>query len=60
MQLYADLGLTTKIIETGGKSLVQHLVRLDLTGCYYFDCYLCESDVKGCGSHTTRSGVHYS
>ena len=55
----ARLGLTTKIIETGGKSLLQHLVRLDLTGCYYPDCYLCESDVKGSGSHT-RSGAHYS
>ena len=52
------LGLTTKVIETGGKSLRQHLVRLDLTGCFYQDCYLCESDDKG-ASHT-RSGAHYS
>ena len=55
----ARLGLSVKIIETGGKSLLQHLVRLDLTGCFYEDCYLCESDVKGGASHTRR-GAHYS
>ena len=54
----ARLGLSAKIIETGGKSLRQHLVRLDLTGCFYPDCYLCECDDKG-ASHT-RSGAHYS
>ena len=52
------LGLTAKIIETGGKSLKQHLVRQDLTGCFYPDCYLCECGDKG-ASHT-RSGAHYS
>ena len=30
----AKVGLTAKIIETGGKSLKDHLVRLDLTGCF--------------------------
>ena len=39
----ARLGLTAKALETGGKSLKDHLVRLDLTGCYYTDngCMLC-------------------
>ena len=45
-------------MENGGKSLKQHLVRLDLTGCFYPDCFLCESGSVG-GSHT-RSGAHYS
>ena len=56
----ARIGLTAKIIETGGKSLKDHLVRLDLTGCFYTDngCMLCESGEHG-GSHT-RSGAHYS
>ena len=31
---------------------------MDLTGCFYDDCYLCTSGVKG-GNHT-RSGAHYS
>ena len=54
----ARVGLTAKIIETGGKSLKDHLVRLDLTGCFYPKCYLCEAGDHG-GSHT-RSGAHYS
>ena len=54
----ARLGLSAKIVENGGKSLKQHLVRLDLTGCFYPDCFLCESGSVG-GSHT-RSGAHYS
>ena len=54
----ARLGLSAKIVENGGKSLKQHLVRLDLTGCFYPDCFLCESGSNG-GSHT-RSGAHYS
>ena len=56
----ARLGLTAKAIENGGKSLKDHLLRLDLTGCYYTDngCMLCESGEHG-GSHT-RSGAHYS
>ena len=33
-------------------------MKLDLTGCFYTDCYLCESGVKG-GSHTL-SGPDYS
>ena len=54
----ARLGLSAKIVENGGKSLKQHLVRLDLTGCFYPDCFLCESGSVS-GSHT-RSGAHYS
>ena len=50
--------MTVKVVETGGKSLKQHLVRMDLTGCFYPDCYLCQSG-EGGASHT-RSGVHYS
>ena len=54
----ARLNMTVKIVETGGVSLKDHLVKMDLTGCFYNDCYLCQSGTKG-GSHT-RSGVHYS
>ena len=54
----ARLNLTAKVVESGGVSLKQQLVKTDLTGCFYPDCYLCESDSKG-GSHT-KSGVHYS
>ena len=54
----ARVGMTIKVVETGGKSLKQHLVRMDLTGCFYPDCLLCESGERG-SSHT-RSGVHYS
>ena len=54
----ARIKLSAKIVEKGGVSLKQQLVRVDLTGCFYPDCYLCESGTKG-GSHT-RSGVHYS
>ena len=50
--------MAVKVVETGGKSMKQHLVRMDLTGCYYPDCLLCESGEVG-ASHT-RSGVHYS
>ena len=54
----ARLGLSAKIVETGGKSLQQQIVRLDLTGCFYPDCYLCECG--SVGSSHTRSGAHYS
>ena len=54
----ARIKMSAKIVESGGTSLKQHLVKTDLTGCFYPDCYLCESGTKG-GSHT-RSGVHYS
>ena len=54
----ARLNLKAKVMETGGRSLKQHLVKMDLTGCIYPDCYLCECGAKG-GSHT-RAGSHYS
>ena len=54
----ARIGLSVRIVEQGGISIKQQLVRLDLTGCFYPDCYLCESGTTG-GSHT-RSGAHYS
>ena len=55
--------MSVRVVETGGKSLKQHLVKTDLTGCIYTNlpkhpCVLCEAGVKG-GSHT-KSGVHYS
>ena len=57
------IGMSVRVVETGGTSLKHHLVRNDLTGCIYPNlpkdpCFLCEADVKG-GSHT-KSGVHYS
>ena len=53
----AVLRMTVRVIETGGISLKQSLVRPDLTGCYWDDCWLCECGVKG-ASHT-RSSAHY-
>ena len=52
------LSLTAKVIEKGGISMKSRLVKMDLTGCPYNDCYLCESGIKG-ASHT-RAGIHYS
>ena len=55
----ARLGMTAKIVETGGRTLKSQLVRLDLTGCVYRDiCPVCLSETEG-ASHT-RSGVLYS
>ena len=54
----ARLSLTAKVIEKGGVSLKNNFVRMDLTGCPYDDCYLCETGIQG-ASHT-RSGIHYS
>ena len=47
-----------RAVETGGKKIKDKLVRLDITGCPYPNCYLCECGVKG-ASHT-RSGAQYS
>ena len=60
MEETARIGLTAKIVETGGISLKNLLVRSDLTGCPIPppDCLYCESGVGG-GSHT-RGGVVYS
>ena len=54
------LGLTAKIVETGGVSLRNLLVRSDLTGCLIPSplCLYCESGAGG-GSHT-RGGVVYT
>ena len=57
------IGMSVKVVEKGGTSPKQHLVKTDLTGCIYPNlpkdpCFLCEAGVKG-GSHT-KSGVHYS
>ena len=53
------IGMTVKVVESGGTSMRQHLVRLDLTGCIYSeDCVLCKSGAPG-ASHTWN-GVHYS
>ena len=54
----ARIGMAVKVVETGGKSIKQHLVRMDLTGCFYPDCLMCESGEAG-ASHI-RSCVHYS
>ena len=54
----ARLNMTVKVVETGGVSVKQQLVKLDLTGCFYPDCYLCESGQIG-ASHT-KNGAHYS
>ena len=54
----ARMGMSARVIETGGVSLKRKLVSMDLTGCFYTDCYLCEGGLKG-GSHT-KSGVVYS
>ena len=54
------LGLTAKIVETGGVTLRNMLVRSDLTGCPVPapECLYCQSGVRG-GSHT-RGGAVYA
>ena len=55
----ARLGMTAKIVETGGRSIKSQLVSLDLTGCVYKEmCPICASQSSG-ASHT-RSGALYS
>ena len=51
------LDVSVKIIETGGQSLRNQLVRTDLSGCLMTDCNLCESGAGG-GSHTKRGSVY--
>ena len=53
----ARLGLNVKVVETGGVSLKNKLVKLDLTGCNFPGCLLCLSGEKG-GSHTRRGPVY--
>ena len=51
----ARMGISVKIVETGGVSVARKLVKTDLGGCVYADhgCYLCEGGLKG-ASHTRR------
>ena len=51
------LGMNIKIVESGGISLKSQLVRPDLTGCLFPDCYICMSETRG-GSHTRRGAVY--
>ena len=34
------LKMKAKIVETGGRCIKSKLVKMDLTGCSYDDCYL--------------------
>ena len=52
------IGMSLKVIETAGKKIGGALTNLDLTGCWWPDCYLCECDTKG-ASHT-RAGATYT
>ena len=48
----ARLGMTAKIVETGGRSIKSQLVSLDLTGCVYKEmCPICAGQSSG-ASHT--------
>ena len=56
------MGMRLKVIETAGKKLGSVLVNLDLTGCWWDDCFLCECEARGGpkgGSHT-RAGATYT
>ena len=51
------LDLKVKVVETSGISLKQQLVKTDLTGCFWQDCFLCEAGLNGT-SHTRRGAVY--
>ena len=51
------IGMTAKVVETGGVTMWSMLVRTDLTGCIIPACVLCASGLKG-GSHTRRGAVY--
>ena len=51
------IGMTAKVVETGGVTMRSMLVRTDLTGCIIPSCVLCASGLKG-GSHTRRVAVY--
>ena len=53
----AELGLTVRVVETGGIKIKDKLVKLDLTGCIFPTCRACKSGLDG-ASHT-RSGAQY-
>ena len=61
-KILGRMGMKLKVIETAGRKLGSVLVNLDLTGCWWDHCFLCECEArdgpKG-GSHT-RSGVTYT
>ena len=52
-----QIGIKTKIIETGGVNWKSQAVKLDLTGCIFPGCWPCESGETG-GSHTRRGPVY--
>ena len=51
------IGMSAKVVETGGVTMRSMLVRTDLTGCIIPACVLCASGLKG-GSHTRRGAVY--
>ena len=54
--------MSVRVIKTAGKKVGGALVNLDLTGCWWPDCFLCECEAAGGakgGSHT-RAGATYS
>ena len=51
------IGMSAKVVETGGVTMRSMLVRTDLTGCIAPACVLCASGLKG-GSHTRRGAVY--
>merc|ERR1712155_426460 len=57
----ARIGITVKIIETGGRSLSSDLVKLNLTPCPMTNCWPCasaaETGEKG-ASHTKGSSLY--
>ena len=57
----ARIGITVKIIETGGRSLASDLVKLNLTPCPMTNCWPCasaaETGEKG-ASHTKGSSLY--
>ena len=55
-------GMNVRVIETAGKKIGGALVNLDLPGCWWPDCFLCQCEAAGGakgGSHT-RLGATYS
>ena len=41
------MGMKLKFIETAGRKLGSVLVNLNLTGCWWDDCFLCECEARG-------------
>ena len=53
----ARLGITVRVVETGGTKIKDLLVRPDLTGCIWPDCLICDTG-EGGASHTRRGAVY--